>query len=131
MPSDSSDVIISDSNYNDSTNTINEDQSIAPDTSPLNPTPRYISNPIVDDNGLIRIGPQPYLPSRLILWAPIREASLRIHNQTRANYNQTDRKIHTGEISVDMHDAQFAAIKDKLPQRHLTWSLADCRAGSY
>lgn len=51
MASNSSDVFISGSNYNNSINAIDEDECITPDASLIDTTPRYITQPIVDKDG--------------------------------------------------------------------------------
>ncbi|KAM0512861.1 hypothetical protein ACHAPE_008495 [Trichoderma viride] len=65
-----------------------------------------------DENGRIRIGPQPMAPSVHVKWAPRREAIKQIMKSTHSNYLATDRKIRTS-APVD-HDSELAAFQEKL-----------------
>lgn len=65
-----------------------------------------------DENGLLRIGPQPFPPSVHVKWAPRKVALSRIRLTGNRLFSATDRKIKTS-VPVD-HDSEQAACEEKL-----------------
>ncbi|PTB35159.1 hypothetical protein M441DRAFT_32170 [Trichoderma asperellum CBS 433.97] len=64
--------------------------------------------PFTDENGLLRIGPQPKAPAMYIKWVPRKKAIFRIKNNSRHAYKRVDRKIKQ-LASID-HESELAAI---------------------
>ncbi|KAM0249674.1 hypothetical protein ACHAQJ_008971 [Trichoderma viride] len=71
-----------------------------------------IFTPFTDENGHLRIGPQPWPPAVHIKWVPKKEAIMRVRDYTHANYKSTEGKIKTS--APVSHNFEKAAIQDKI-----------------
>lgn len=110
-PEDSSDedlmsIIDTDEIFNDLEEFEVEDGGPSTATAAPSGSPKY--KHFADENGRIRIGPQPMAPLVHVKWAPRREAIKRIMRFTRQNFLAIDRKIRTS-APVD-HDSDLAAV---------------------
>ncbi|KAH8126828.1 hypothetical protein LI328DRAFT_163830 [Trichoderma asperelloides] len=79
-------------------------------TATLSETAKY--TPFTGENGLLRIGSQPFPPAVHIKWTPKKEATAHIKNNARVTFKSTDQKIKSS-AHVD-HDSKLSAIQDKL-----------------
>lgn len=85
-----------------------------PSTATAIPSGSAKYTPFTDENGLLRIGPQPSAPSVHVKWAPRKVALTRIRLTVSRNFLITDRRIETS-VPAD-HDSEEAACKEKLTE---------------